>query len=69
MEELKPCPFCGGEATLDHYESDGYLAYCILCHAMIEHWCADKQEAINKWNKRVGDECWIAELLKRQSTI
>ena len=56
MEELKPCPFCGGEATLDHYESDGYLAYCILCHAMIEHWCADKQEAINKWNKRVGDE-------------
>lgn len=54
MEELKKYPFCGGDAELLHYETDGYLPHCTKCDGMIEHWFEIKEEAITLWNKRVG---------------
>lgn len=51
-QELKPCPFCGNEAELTHYEVDGYLPHCTRCDGMIEHWFSEKEEAIKAWNKR-----------------
>lgn len=52
MNELKECPFCGAGGTLIHYDTDGYLARCSCCDGMIEKWFKDREDAINKWNKR-----------------
>lgn len=65
MEELKPCPFCGGKAEYyceEHDWSDwGYIstakyydAYveCEKCGARTELFDT-KQEAIDAWNKRI----------------
>lgn len=52
MSELRSCPFCGGEAELEHLEIDGYLAHCSKCDGMIEKWFDTKDEAIAAWNRR-----------------
>lgn len=58
--ELKPCPFCGGEATL-HDESDcgdGWMVYCPSneCSIAAETMRYEKpQHAIEAWNTRVND--------------
>ena len=60
MAELKPCPFCGGEA--DEYEGDyGNGVYCMNCGAMVgepihlEYRVAERvtyEQAIEAWNTR-----------------
>lgn len=55
MEELKKCPFCGGEAVLEECEYGGYseyLVYCNECSGMVEKWRKTKEEAIEQWNRR-----------------
>lgn len=58
LTNLKPCPFCGGEAKLEHYENDGYLPMCSVdgCFGMIEIWFETPEEAIEAWNRRYTDE-------------
>ena len=68
-EELKPCPFCGGKATVEKCsQSEGmdgnhsiWIVHCIMCSARITV-SADnfyglipftKEEAIAIWNKRI----------------
>lgn len=56
MDELKPCPFCGGrEITI---KGGKYLRWCKCegCNAKSEA-RAKKREAIEAWNTRVGDRC------------
>ena len=63
-EELKPCPFCGGEAVLDtrktvttHIEYENYRAGCHNCGIMTE-WLAlaeGKANVILTWNRRADD--------------
>ena len=59
MKELKPCPFCGEEATLveDIYD-DRLFSYVICsndnCNANTGR-CDTKDEAIAKWNNRVSE--------------
>ncbi len=53
MDELKPCPFCGGKAQLENdtgWNDEGYWEWieCCSCGA-----CADNKE---KWNKRSEHE-------------
>ena len=63
-KELKPCPFCGGEA---HYfdcgvkgDFEDWLIECSNCHiAMIYHddgCVSTKEEAARAWNRRANDE-------------
>ena len=60
MIELKPCPFCGGEAILfaDTFD-DGKIfvvnAHCDSCGATGNDF-HDEKQAIEAWNRRVENE-------------
>ena len=53
MTELKPCPFCGGEARLIEAECGTtiHAVECVLCQAKIG-WFDEKERAIEAWNNR-----------------
>lgn len=49
MKELKPCPFCGGEAEVTH-EIDGFCTVeCVKCGALVD--------GIDAWNTRAELTC------------
>ena len=59
MDNLKPCPFCGGKAEIikTHLfgKTVGYMAGCKNC------WCelriyTSKQNAVKAWNRRKGED-------------
>lgn len=57
MMKLKPCPFCGGEATVwngnidDDYPDVYYDVYCTACNCMTPKFHT-KESAITFWNRR-----------------
>lgn len=61
--ELKPCPFCGGVPDIEPHE-DLYrrMKFGIECRNAdceiqpFTAWYADRQECIEAWNRRVGEE-------------
>jgi hypothetical protein len=65
MEELKPCPFCGGEARVSGDYRYGFGITCLgeTCgcrfgieydnSAMPNNDYVTENEAIKKWNKRI----------------
>ena len=55
-EELKPCPFCGGEARLIHLNDVNKYVECVDCNA--ESALYDRRiQAIEAWNNRpIEDE-------------
>ena len=61
-KELKPCPFCGGKAQLEHdgITVNSYVR-CFECHARTKaiavapYHCSD-DKAIELWNQRTGEE-------------
>lgn len=61
-EELKPCPFCGGEAKTKHYDDNSSLIiYCPTCNKDLdlagespgERWAADFEFA--GWSEEDDD--------------
>lgn len=58
MEELKPCPFCGGNAEINQNGRNGYTIECTKCHIsktqrvlrMSMEWL--KLVMVENWNKR-----------------
>ena len=66
MIELKPCPFCGGEAKLITSITVGAHAkpiarvYCTDCKISLSWFCDNNndgmfiEEAVNAWNKRAN---------------
>lgn len=62
--ELKPCPFCGGKATMMHGAWTGtvmiryfymyYYGLCEKCGARAEA-NVDMGAAANAWNRRAGE--------------
>lgn len=59
MPELKPCPFCGGEAELEKrgmFEMTVFDVKCMDCRAI---GCGGNtaEKAVAAWNKRASD--WI----------
>lgn len=65
VDELKPCPFCGGEAEVFDYniaceiyedDEDGFIApYTVQCKRQCCFLGKDyetKEEAIEVWNRR-----------------
>ena len=56
MKELKPCPFCGGEAKCYDYAptwatTHKWVVECSICGANIPIYKI-KEEAIEAWNRR-----------------
>lgn len=52
-EELKPCPFCGGDELSHGYIQAGVImgnVECHSCNACI--WADSESEAITAWNTR-----------------
>lgn len=65
MNELKPCPFCGGEAKLvysepGHEDRIWCIVRCKDWNCPGEHlneWYATDDDAIGKWNTRYERTC------------
>lgn len=69
MDELKPCPFCGGEAELYRMKRDRRKVMgvyhtiatikCTSCTAQVSQAGAWEERAIenaaHQWNRRAGD--------------
>lgn len=59
MMELKPCPFCGGEAILRNFDGADYKCECTnnFCQAsyMIGMNYDTEEDAIEAWNRRITD--------------
>lgn len=63
MDELKPCPFCGGKAYL--FVNDGVRIRCGDCRAstqvLVDAWTGRApsgnatQKVIKNWNQRTTD--------------
>ena len=53
--ELKPCPFCGGEAELVHHECkmNDIKIQCTKCGIKTGWWMGEPAELIEQWNTRV----------------
>ena len=59
MNELKPCPFCGGEAKTiisegGDYTEDLYWIVCKCCEAETSTYYTD-EDATEAWNRRVDN--------------
>lgn len=54
--ELKPCPFCGGEAILEEAQINSKTFYKVRCktnHCTEEYgWRSGLQKTIDTWNRR-----------------
>jgi hypothetical protein len=58
MAELKPCPFCGGEAGFPSGSLGWYWVECMNEDCPVEpstNGHQTKEEAIEAWNRRAGD--------------
>ena len=56
-EELKPCPFCGGEAYLTPQNGDpedSHEVCCSNCGGYV--WGDSKERALSNWNRRIRDD-------------
>ena len=54
MPELKPCPFCGGEANLNRTYDGSYCVQCVESgnRTLL---AKNKKSAVDKWNARVNE--------------
>ena len=50
-QELKTCPFCGGDAKISGHGMNFYNVYCKDCDVITQDYDS-KQEAIEAWNRR-----------------
>lgn len=57
--ELKPCPFCGGEAKLARYDNvgdmDSWFVFCPKCLVETVPRYGFKGEVIRIWNRRAHE--------------
>lgn len=61
MSKLKPCPFCGGEATIYNGNGNcfGYISIgCSDCGFVIKEFLVDfsEDDVVNKWGTRYGEQ-------------
>lgn len=57
--ELKPCPFCGGEACMQEHKFHGYTStfgvVCLDCCAETRQFYETRKEAEEAWNRRADN--------------
>lgn len=64
-EELKPCPFCGGEAHIAERITYGGKLYGACCYGTLcpgsepFPWCLDYEDAADAWNRRAERTCHL----------
>lgn len=61
-EELKPCPFCGGEPFMVGAEIDGrehYIVKCTACHSTSGVMQMNRSKAAEAWNRRAERTCHL----------
>lgn len=51
--KLKPCPFCGGQASVLTRGEITFFARCSKCYATIDGFFKTEEMAIESWNRRV----------------
>lgn len=55
-DELKPCPFCGGEGCIQRHEFVGYTdtfgVVCLDCGCETRQFFTHKKTAVRAWNRR-----------------
>lgn len=56
VNELKPCPFCGGKAVIKTAFPGSYIVHCVLCECMFASFFKDEDTARAEWNRRVNDD-------------
>lgn len=56
MKELKPCPFCGGEAELTLFLGNHCVACTNCLGAIVPSRGMTEEEAIEAWNRRAGEQ-------------
>ena len=56
MAELKPCPFCGGRASIV-LKGGSFFVYCNRCPGAVvtDYVHQSEEEAIEAWNRRAED--------------
>ena len=65
--ELKPCPFCGGEAIVLHWDgTDAFSVGCVntfVCHGGTHTSRAyqSEQEAAEAWNRRADNQLSVGD--------
>lgn len=59
MDNLKPCPFCGGEASKRLFYKGKYRIHCNVCEAHSGDVCDTEAEAANTWNTRAERTCKV----------
>ena len=58
MSELKPCPFCGGEAEFETYGGTACSVTCQKCRCGTPTVSlVDGMAAVNRWNLRAERTC------------
>lgn len=56
--ELKPCPFCGGEAKMERYDSSLMYIRCSNNKCLVDPktvFCKSSEQAIRIWNTRFNE--------------
>jgi len=64
MENMKPCPFCGGEdidLVTDMFGDDNYIVICKSCAAQVPG--ETMGQAVKRWDTRSSKK---KEVLKRK---
>lgn len=51
-DELKPCPFCGGENVTNEFDDPFYSVICGICGASSAF--SDEEGAVRLWNARAA---------------
>ena len=54
MAELKPCPFCVGEAKVQSFPHN-HTVYCTVCNARVQVFLPTREKAIEAWNRRADN--------------